>query len=199
MCPGAAFAASCDVDVPKAEQIVPNDGTHDATALSEAVRAATNTVRCARGLAPLATDPALVDMAERYSRDMAQRGFFAHQSPVEGRETLRKRADDAGIGNVNLAENLITGFFVDYDDGDRFSVVDRDACEFRDADSGRLYDRLTYRTMADDLVARWMDSTGHRRNILSADLTRHGFGMAVDPKDSALCGKTLGTQVFAGG
>jgi len=184
--------------VPRADQVVPDDGSHDATALSEAVRAATNHERCRRGLAPLSADATLIKAAARYSAEMAQRGFFAHRSPVTGRQTLRQRANDAGIGNVTIAENLITGFFLAYKNGAQFSVIDAEECTFRDAKTGNIYDRLTYGTMGESLVTRWMDSPGHRDNILTPDLARHGFGLAVDPDETALCGGNIGTQLFAG-
>lgn len=196
--PAGAQEAACNGTVPRAAEVVPNDGTHDVRALSESVRAATNHERCQRGLSPLVFDQALTDAAARYAAEMAGRGFFAHRSPVQGRETLRQRADDAGIARVTIAENLITGFFVEYSDGARFSVVDAQACRFRDADTGDIYDRLTYKTMGESLVARWMDSPGHRANILNDSVERHGFGLAVDPDETGLCGGLLGTQLFAG-
>lgn len=46
----------------------------------------------------------------------------------------------------------------------------------------------------EDIFEGWMNSSGHRANILSKNFTRLGFGMYVDKKS----GKTYYTQEFAG-
>jgi hypothetical protein len=48
--------------------------------------------RIAAGMAPLLIDPKLCDAARDHSKDMAEKGFFAHESPVKGKKTPWDRA-----------------------------------------------------------------------------------------------------------
>jgi uncharacterized protein YkwD len=66
-----------------------------------------NHQRHASGCAPLAWDPALAREARRYSRDMAERGFFDHVSPAGA--NLLDRLRSAGIKFRGAAENLAAG------------------------------------------------------------------------------------------
>ncbi len=50
-----------------------------------------NQERQARGLPPLAFDPLLSEVARAHSREMASRGYFAHESPTPGRRTPMER------------------------------------------------------------------------------------------------------------
>ncbi len=62
-------------------------GTHaqlpaDALARDEAdLAAAINVQRSTSGLAPVATDYTLTDVARKYSQDEVARGFFSHRTP----------------------------------------------------------------------------------------------------------------------
>ncbi len=63
-----------------------------------------NQERAKAGLAPLAHDPALVEVARSHSVDMFARGYFAHESP-EG-ESPFDRFNRAGITYRTAGENL---------------------------------------------------------------------------------------------
>jgi len=57
----------------------------DATAIERTAFDKTNEARVQNGLQPLTWDPLLCRMARMHSEDMAQRGYFAHETP-EGLE-----------------------------------------------------------------------------------------------------------------
>ena len=63
-----------------------------------------NTERAKQGLAPLAFDNALRDLARAHSKDMFARGYFSHYTP-EGRSPF-DRMEDAGITYEYAGENL---------------------------------------------------------------------------------------------
>lgn len=50
---------------------------------------------------------------------------------------------------------------------------------------------------AAETVDRWMDSSGHRRNILHRKVTATGFGLAVGPGGEQECFDVLWVQLFA--
>lgn len=63
-----------------------------------------NRERSAAGLAPLAPDPALVEVARRHSADMWTRGYFSHVTP-EGRNPF-DRIREADVRFLTAGENL---------------------------------------------------------------------------------------------
>jgi hypothetical protein len=76
------------------------------TPLEEGIHQAINRRRARDGLRPLASDPALVLAAREHSASMARLRFFAHGSPVPGRENPTLRAAAAGAEFVEVGENL---------------------------------------------------------------------------------------------
>lgn len=68
---------------------------------------ALNRRRVLLGLPAQRIDPKLCRACRTHSRDMVEGGFFAHDSPVAGRETPWKRAAEAGTSAS--AENIAAG------------------------------------------------------------------------------------------
>lgn len=66
-----------------------------------------NQIRILVGLPAQAVDLGLVKACRVHSEDMCTKGFFAHESPVAGRETPWKRAQAAGTSAG--AENIAVG------------------------------------------------------------------------------------------
>lgn len=60
--------------------------------------------RIAAGLVPLEIDPKLCDAARDHSKDMAEMGFFAHESPVKGKKEPWDRAKN--FGTTARGENI---------------------------------------------------------------------------------------------
>jgi uncharacterized protein YkwD len=114
------------------------DLTNDITA--ENVLRLMNDYRAEQGLPPLRLDESLALAAEDRMRDMADGGWWSHESPsgVSPFTWLAPR----GYPHAFAGENLACGF-----------------------ETARL------------LVASWMESHGHRENILSADF--HDCGIAI--------------------
>ncbi len=163
---------------------------------SEAVLQAASTARCERGLAPLANDPALARAAAYHSGDMAVHGFFGHESPVDGRRTPGDRLRQVGAEFSRVAENLSRISLYAFEGRD-FYILDQAACVFARTPDGPPIPRQTYAGAAERVVDGWLDSAGHRRNLLDPGVTRHGAGAAFLP-DPEICGELLVTQLLAG-
>lgn len=136
--------------------------------LSAALHYATNAERIKKGLAPLAYSRGLRDAAFEHSRDMAEAGFFSHDNPKDAaKRTPWQRMAAKGVAGGYRAENI--------------------ARNTTAASS-------TYLSVADALVKQWMNSPGHRANILNPRLTRLGCGA-----HACRCPKfhLLATQNFA--
>jgi len=66
-----------------------------------------NQVRILAGLAPCAIDTRLCDAARDHSKDMVEKTFFAHESPVSGKSQPWDRAKN--FGTSANAENIASG------------------------------------------------------------------------------------------
>ncbi|MFF3321002.1 CAP domain-containing protein [Streptomyces sp. NPDC002889] len=91
------------------------------------------------GCSPVKADPGLAKLADAFSVDMAERGFFDHTNPDGA--TPWDRAAKAGVTNLG-GENIARG----------------------QADAAAVMDA-------------WMNSEGHRQNILNCDYKTLGVGV----------------------
>ncbi|MFD6416927.1 CAP domain-containing protein [Streptomyces sp. NPDC060194] len=102
-----------------------------------------NEERARAGCRPLRADTGLSGLAEEFSEDMAERGFFSHTNP-DG-ESPWDRAEKAGVKRLG-GENIARG----------------------QADAAAV-------------MQAWMDSPGHRANILNCDYKTLGVGAHFAP------------------
>ncbi|GLZ78102.1 hypothetical protein Afil01_29090 [Actinorhabdospora filicis] len=125
----------------------PGPGTGDpaqgkAAELAAKVAELTNAERAKNGCDPLRVNAKATKAAQYHANDMAERDYFAHDSP-EGR-SAGDRLDAAGYAWRGWGENIFKG----------------------------------PRT-AEDAVRGWMDSPGHRANILNCDFKEIGVGVTL--------------------
>ena len=151
--------------------------------LERSIHEMINIQRRAYALPGLGVDPALSEGARYHSSDMALRGYFSHGTP-EGRMPI-DRAMIAGypvrkaVGNriyEGIGENIakiplhescreVTSF-VEYPGGIRRVTGRR-----------REYSWYTQQELAAEVVGGWMNSPGHRENILRRHYKREGIGV----------------------
>ncbi|AHZ23552.1 hypothetical protein BM92_13275 [Haloferax mediterranei ATCC 33500] len=136
-----------------------------------------NEERQKRGLSPVEYDLELQAIARYHSKDMAESGYFAHDSP-DG-ESLKARYQKFGYnckvpvgGNAYMtgSENIAQTY---HDE----NVVG----------AGYL---ATEQELADGLMDQWMNSTGHRKNILTPEWNNIGVGVYIIEESG-------GTAVYA--
>lgn len=133
----------------------------------------TNEQRIAHNLRPLTTDAALATIARTHSRDMADRQFFDHVNP-DGKSPSDRgfaqnypcRKDYPDYYTEGIAENLYMT--------DRFNSV----TTYNDVPAA--YDWMHELDLAEATVQGWMNSPGHRANILTGTYDREGIGVVVD-------------------
>lgn len=124
-----------------------------------------NQSRKERDLPPLTLDAKLNKAAQGHAADMLKRNYFAHASP-EGK-TVGDRYRDAG--------------------GSRWRITAENIAEFTRTPPPVTDNILKH------LQESWMNSPGHRKNILLRGVTEFGFGIAVDAR-----GDLYAVQNFAG-
>ena len=141
------------------------------------VHARTNAARRRAGLAALRADAGLARVARGHSADMAARDFFDHAAP-EGAD-VNARAARAGLScRVRVGDRTLVGF------GENLAQVwtygrwreTRSAAGVR-----RTYEARSADGVAAETVDGWLNSPGHRRNLLARHATREGVGVTVRP------------------
>jgi len=144
-------------------------GAADATGTLEALRQASlervNDARGEAGLDRLEFDAVLNEAAQSHAQDMLDRGFYAHVTP-DGQDPMDRYLAAGGSTDVVVPENIAR-------------------CEDCSVPAG--LDDVEW------MHESWMESPGHRENILMPGLSHYGFGM-VDRAD----GSIFGVQTFAG-
>ena len=123
----------------------------------------TNAFRKKQGLGPLTRDKTLADTAAKFGRYLAEQGVLGHRA---GGTTPSERVRAAGYEFCAVRENLAYEF-------DTFG--------------------FTADALAEACVTGWIDSPGHRANLLAADVTETGVGVVRDPAS----GRYFAVQLFA--
>jgi len=144
--------------------------------LSAAVFYETNRMRKKHRMSEFAHSPALERAALGHSMDMAKRKFFSHNSPVRGKETMQKRLALEGIDTGYRGENIATSFGIEYEAGKSVFGPDQNGGYFSYSHKGDRIENHTYAGLARAVVEQWMNSPGHRANILNPKFTFHGAG-----------------------
>ena len=134
----------------------------DAAIVQQAIVAYTNQARAQEGLPLLAGDDRLAEVARAHSANMADNRFFDHLNPQGQNHQQRLDARYPGLVRGS-GENIA-----------RYPVVVGSDQDF-----------------ARRLVDGWLNSPGHRANILRPSFTRIGVGIAQTGN------YVLATQVFA--
>jgi uncharacterized YkwD family protein len=98
-----------------------------------------NIERQKNGLAPLALDSSISNVARIKSKDMSDNNYFAHQSPTYG--SAGDMLTQHGIRYSAWGENIAAG-----------------------------------QRTPEEVVSAWMNSPGHRANILASHFTKIGVG-----------------------
>jgi uncharacterized protein YkwD len=161
--------AQKNIDSSKADEDKP---VYDAQQIEYLVHELTNQERQNHGLSVLSFDSEITQIARDHSLDMATRNYFAHETP-DGLNPS-DRADQLGyscqkmIGLLiysGIAENIFQGHLFD-----SYYTV---------SDVITSYDWISEEEIAEITVQGWMNSSGHRENILTEIFDREGIGVKI--------------------
>jgi len=147
------------------------------SALQQKIAGLVNAERQARHLNPFVSDENLSRIARAHSEDMARRGFFDHVNP-DG-EAPRDRMRRAGYhcpktSGENIFQNNLYS---------RVTI----------SGNRKTYEWNSLQQIAGSTVSGWMQSSGHRQNILHTAYRKTGVGAAI-----AADGQVYFTQLFCG-
>ncbi|HAS54482.1 MAG: hypothetical protein A2X56_10150 [Nitrospirae bacterium GWC2_57_13] len=150
--------------------------------LEQRVHALINKERQGKGLSTLAWDERLSRIARKHSEDMAKRRYFSHDSP-EGHGFSARYSDAGYVCAVRDGRYIYTGAENIFQNNlfDRIITMN----------NVKYYDWNKPEEIAETTVKGWMNSTGHRKNILTPQWGKEGIGVYITPD-----GKVFITQNF---
>lgn len=172
----------------------PLTGKIDQRLFDEAVLIYSNAVRKANGRPPFKSDPALSKAAADHARNMARLRTHSHELPVRGQKHLKQRMQRVSVDFRLAAENIAMDKV--YRLLGRPIAVGYNGCNFTYGDTKTPVPIHTYASLAKQVVNRWYQSPGHKKNLLNPKFRRLGSGVGVDPNGPA-CGDFYLTQNFA--
>jgi uncharacterized protein YkwD len=150
----------------------------DYALLHAAIVYATNVERARQGVPPLKHSPALERAAWGHSIDMVKSNFFSHESPTPGRRTMVQRLAREGVVNARSAENIAYSFGIEYEAGRGVFSPQQNGGYFSYEYRGTPIENHTYLGLARAALKGWMNSPGHRKNILNPGYAYMGAGAA---------------------
>jgi uncharacterized protein YkwD len=148
---------------------------YSAADLERLIQEMINRERSSAGLRRLAQDSALADIARGHSRDMAVRDYFSHVDPVHGTPTDRAAAAgyvcekrDGDVVYSGVAENIAMQH-----------TYSRATSTVSGGVRSRAYEWSEPAEIAEAVVQGWMQSPGHRANIVDPRSDRQGVGVHI--------------------
>lgn len=130
-----------------------------------------NVERQSNGLRALVFDPKLLDIARNHSKDMALNNYFSHVN-LQGQDpTARAKAQ---------GYSTYKNFGAYYTDGIAENILQNNLYDSITYINGiPIYNWNTQSEIAQSSVQLWMNSAGHRQNILNRDYDKEGIGIAI--------------------
>ncbi len=140
--------------------------------LSAALFFESNLQRTRNGKEAFLHSPALREAAFGHAKDMAEKDFHSHVNPDDPKKrTLVQRLDLVGIRRCAMSENVA---FVP---GRKYPITKTTASGGEvEVDPENVPRAHTYLSFARQVVDNWMESPGHRKNLLSDQMRYLGCG-----------------------
>lgn len=133
-----------------------------------------NQERRRQGLGTLAWDDALARIARAHSADMGTRSYFSHDSP-EGNDFSNRYRTSRYTCSILVGNTVHLG-------GENIFQNNRYASST--TVNGRVYyDWNSEEEIAETTVRGWMNSPGHRKNILTPYWRKEGIGVYFTPQN----------------
>lgn len=126
--------------------------------------------------------------ARLHSLRMKDLGFFEHENPHEGHfRTPNDRVTASGGFGANVAENIAYLSILNTENKNaNVFVIDSEQALFSLSQGGEPIPHHTYETFAQRVVQEWLDSPGHRVNLLHDDAVELGCGVSFEHKKNQI-------------
>jgi len=146
----------------------------DNNLLNIAIFFVTNEQRVANKLQALKHNIALENSAKMHAESMLSFNFMDHINKFEpDKRTPDQRATKNNISNPYIAENIARVFGMQYISGKKIYIHGHRLYSYQ-ASNPKFIEPHSYLSFAENVVKGWMQSKGHRKNILSTDAIELG-------------------------
>jgi uncharacterized protein YkwD len=133
-----------------------------------------------------------------HANSMAEHEYVAHINPrKQERRTPADRVREVGLNIRFVAENVASHFGLQYEAGRTVYPQRREGeMEYFYKPGGKAIENHTYRSFAQSLVNQWMESPGHKKNILSEQPNFLGAGCSISKNEKPGMEKFYCVQLF---
>lgn len=142
--------------------------------LEKRIHALINHERARQGLPSLAWDEALARVARGHSKDMAGRAYFSHNSP-EGLDFSYRYREQGYTCALQIGQTIHAGA-----ENIALASLYRSVTTINGV---AYYDWSSSEQIAASTVQGWMNSPGHRKNILAPHWLNQGIGAYISADD----------------
>lgn len=140
----------------------------------------TNEERKKAGLSPFASNNAIENAAQGHADDMVNFGFYSHTSKVRNKKTVTDRMQLAGVNGFYFGENICSTYGLQYQTGRKVNPpYPKGQFTYAFTSQREVIPPHTYGSFAKSVIKLWMDSPGHRTNILNPKFTTLGCGVRL--------------------
>ncbi len=164
---GCFFLLTCIFSFATAQLQASYQAIAPSTVLELDLLGKTNAARAENGLAALQPDDTLALAARHHALEMATLHYFSHQSPTLENATPPQRIARAGSPFIAVGENIAK------------------------------MPPMQLVSLASETVDGWMNSPGHRANVLEPRFTHVGFGIAQDSQGFTYVVQNFAYEPFA--
>ena len=160
----------------------------DPHVLAKLICEETNLARRRHGKKALPLTRALSRGARLHSLRMRELGFFAHENFTEPSfRTPNDRVKAVGGKGPNVSENIVYLSILKTEKNNmELFVIDAEKLLFSFTDGGQPIPKHSYRTFAKAAVQAWLDSPGHRVNLLHSEAVQVGCGVSFESKEGMI-------------
>lgn len=148
--------------------------------LQAAIFYATNEERVKAKLKPFEFRSEIELVASGHAQDMVKYGFYSHTSRIRIKRSVRDRFHLEGLNPEFFGENICSTYGLQYQAGRKVNPP-YPSGEFTYALTSKreVIPPHTYLSFAKSVVKLWMESPGHRQNILNPQFKKLGCGARV--------------------
>jgi uncharacterized protein YkwD len=140
----------------------------------------TNEERKSANLKPFEYHSRIESVAFGHAQDMVKYGFYSHTSTIRIKRTVQDRFHLEGLNPEYYGENICSTFGLQYENGRKVNPpYPAGVFTYAFTSKKETIPPHTYISFAKEVVNLWMNSPGHRQNILNPNFTTLGCGASV--------------------
>lgn len=148
--------------------------------LQAAIFYATNEERKKAKLKPFEFQSEIEEVASGHAQDMVKYGFYSHTSQIRIKRTVLDRFHLEGLNPEYYGENICSTYGLQYQIGRKVNPpYPSGVFTYAFTSKREVIPPHTYLSFAKAVVKLWMDSPGHRQNILNPKFKSLGCGARV--------------------